>query len=160
MFEGLGGGLEFFLAGEVGAGDLQAVEEDGGSLVVHVSGGDAGEDVVEGDLDGVAVVDGLHFEHAEAAGEGCVGQAGAVVVVAEVVAAEGGRAAAAAVGVDVAAEIAAGWVDGVGGRVGLHACGSVAVWCFVAGLLGPPLPPYFGPKVFRGKGVVSVWSLA
>ena len=119
MFDGSLGELGFVSVGQVGAGDLQAVEENAGSFGVDVSGGDAAEDVVEGDLDGVAVVDGLHFEHAEAAGERGVGQAGAVVVVAEVVAAEGGRAAAVAVGVDVAAEVAAGWV--MGGLVG-HVC--------------------------------------
>ena len=107
LLDGGFGELGFVAVGEVGAGDLKAVEEDAGALVVDVSGGDAAEDVVEGDLDGVAVVDGLHFEDAEAAGEWGVGQAGAVVVVAEVVAAEGGRAAAVAVGVDVAAEVAA-----------------------------------------------------
>ena len=37
VFDGLGGGLEFLLAGEVGAGDLQAVEEDGGAFVVDVA---------------------------------------------------------------------------------------------------------------------------
>jgi len=110
--EGLGS-LGFVAVGEVGAGDLKAVEEDGGSFVVDVAGGDAGEDVVEGDLDGVAVIDGLHFEHAHAAGEWGVGKASAVVVVAEVVAAEGGRAAAVAVGVDVAAEVAAVRVVGL-----------------------------------------------
>jgi len=111
VFEDVGWGLGFFEAGEVGAGDLQAVEEDRGALGVEVSGGDAAEDVVEGDLDGGAVVDGLHAEDADAAGEGGVGQALAVVVVAEVLGAEGGRAAAASVGVDVAAEIAALWVE-------------------------------------------------
>jgi hypothetical protein len=111
VFEDVGGGLEFFQAGEVGAGDLQAVEEDGGALVVDVSGGDAAEDVEQGDLDGGAVVDGLHAEDADAAGEWGVGQAGAVVVVAEVLGAEGGRAAAVSGGVDVAAEVAALWVE-------------------------------------------------
>ncbi|HEX3569922.1 MAG TPA: hypothetical protein VHU44_03785 [Acidobacteriaceae bacterium] len=90
MFDGVGCGLEFVAAGEVGAGDLEAVEEDGGSFGVDVSGGDAAEDVVESDLDGVAVVDGLHFEDADAAGERRVGQPRAVVVVAEVMGAEGG----------------------------------------------------------------------
>ena len=111
FFEGLGGGLEFFLAGEVGAGDLKSVEEDGGSLGVDVSGGDAAEDVVDGDLDGGSVVDGLHAEDAGAAGEAGVREPLAVVVVAEVLGAQGGRAAAAPVGVDVAAEVAAVWVE-------------------------------------------------
>ena len=106
VFDGLGGGL-MAVAAEVGAGDLQAVEEDAGALVVDVAGGEAAEDVVEGDLDGGAVVDGLHFEDAHAAGERGVLEAGAVVVVAEVLGAECGRAAAVSVGVDVAAEVAA-----------------------------------------------------
>jgi hypothetical protein len=131
VFDEGGGWLEFVAAGEVGTGDLQAVEEDAGSLVVDVAGGDAAEDVVEGDLDGVAVVDGLHFEDADAAGERGVGEALAVVVVAEVLGAQGGRAAAVAVGVDVAAEVAALWVE-----FGMH---------------GYPL--YFGRKVFRIKGL-------
>ena len=90
VFDGFGGGLQVFEAGEVGAGDLEAVEEGAGSFGVDVAGGDAGEDVVEGDLDGGAVVDGLHFVHADAAGEWGVGEAGAVVVVAEVLGTECG----------------------------------------------------------------------
>jgi len=90
VFDGLGGGLELVEAGEVGAGDLQSVEEDGGAFVVEVSGGESAEDVVEGDLDGGTVVDGLHAEDAGAAGEWGVLEAGAVVVVAEVLGAQGG----------------------------------------------------------------------
>ena len=90
VFEDLGWWLGFLEAGEVGAGDLQAVEEDGGAFGVEIAGGDAAEDVVEGDLDGGAVVDGLHAEDADAAGEGRVGKARAVVVVAEVLGAQGG----------------------------------------------------------------------
>ena len=119
-FDGLGGGLLLLAEGEVGAGDLEAVEEDGGSLVVEVAGGDAGEDVVQGDLDGGAVVDGLHAEDAGAACERRVGEALAVVVVAEVLGAEGGRAAAVSVGVDVAAEVAAFGVVVVGVGGGVH----------------------------------------
>ena len=131
VFDGGFGELGFVAVREVGAGDLQSVEEDGGSFVVDVSGSYAAEDVVEGDLDGVAIVDGLHFEHADASGEGRVGQAGAVVVVAEVLASERGRAAAIAVGVYVAAEVAAGRVVG-GGGVGLVRLG-------VHGVVGIPL---------------------
>ena len=122
VFDGLGGGLLLFVAGgEVGAGDLESVEEDGGAFGVEVSGGEPGEDVEEGDLDGGAVVDGLHAEDAGAAGERRVGEALAVVVVAEVLGAEGGRAAAVSVGVDVAAEVAAFGVVvvGVGGVHGV-----------------------------------------
>jgi len=115
VFDGVGGGLLFVAGGEVGAGDLKAVQEDGGSFGVEVSGGEAGEDVVEGDLDGGSVVNGLHAEHAEAAGERGAREPGAVVVVAEVLGAEGGRAATATVGVDVAAEVAAFGVEVLGG---------------------------------------------
>ena len=107
VFDEFGGGLKFFLPGEVGAGDLEAVEEDGGPFVIDVAGGDAGEDVVQGDLDTVAVVDGLHFEDADSTSERRVGETGAVMVVAEVLTPESGRSAAASSGVDVAAEIAA-----------------------------------------------------
>jgi len=106
VFDDGGWVREFFLPCEVGACDLESVEGDGGSLAVDVSGGKSAEDVVEGELDGGAVVDGLHFEDAGASGERAVA-AGAVVVVAEVLPAEGGRAAAAAGGVHVAAEVAA-----------------------------------------------------
>ena len=90
---------------EVVGGDAQAVEEEAGAGGVEGIGGDAGEDVGDGELDGVAV-----FEQRE--GEGGVEggdvevfgrAAGGVVVEAEVLAAEGGRAAAVAGGVDVAA---------------------------------------------------------
>jgi hypothetical protein len=124
FFDGLGCGWIFLLAGEVGGGDLEAVEEDAGALVVEVAGGDAAEDVEDGDLDGGAVLDGLHFEDADAAGEGGVA-AGAVVVVAEVLGAEGGRAAAVSVGVDVAAEVAAVRVDG---GVGVHGGYPLVLW--------------------------------
>ena len=90
VFDGLGGGLELVEACEVGAGDLQSVEEDGGAFVVEVSGGESAEDVVEGDRDGGAVVDGLQAEDAGAAGERRVLTAGAVMVVAEVLGAQGG----------------------------------------------------------------------
>jgi hypothetical protein len=90
VFDGFGGGLQVFEAGQVGTGDLEAVEESAGALGVDVAGGDAAEDVVEGDLDRGAVVDGLHFEDADAAGERSVRQPGAVVVVAEVLGAERG----------------------------------------------------------------------
>jgi hypothetical protein len=89
VFYGLGGGL-MSVAAEVGRGDLEAVEQDGGSLVVDVAGGETAEDVVKGDLDGGAVVDGLHFEDAHAAGERGVPEAGAVVVVAKVLGAQSG----------------------------------------------------------------------
>jgi len=142
-FDGLGGGLLLLAEGEVGTGDLEAVEHRAGELAVDVSSGEAAEDVEEGDLDGGAVVDGLHGEDADAAGERGVRQAGAVVVVAEVLRTQGRRAAAAAIGVDVAAEItAAGVVLGGGG---VHGVG---------------YPLYFGPKVLVEQLLVAgCWLL-
>jgi hypothetical protein len=94
---------------EVGGGDLQAVEDDAASLVLDVSTGEAGQDFEEGELDGGAVVDARHGEDVGMAGDagGSSFAAGAAVVVAEALAAEGGRAAAVSFGEDVAAEIAA-----------------------------------------------------
>jgi len=115
FFEGLGGGLEFFLAGEVGAGDLEAVEEEAGTAGVEVVGGDALEDEADGELDGGAVLGDGEVEGGEAglAGGGVGdGMAGGVVVVAEVFEAEGGGAAAASVDEDVAAALAFGLFDG------------------------------------------------
>jgi hypothetical protein len=43
------------LFGEVGAGDLEAVEHEAGALVVDVVGGEAAEDFSDGELDGGAV---------------------------------------------------------------------------------------------------------
>ena len=112
-------------------------------------GADAAEDVEDGDLDGGAVVDGLHAEHAGAAGELGAEEALAVVVVAEVLGAEGGRAAAASVGVDVAAEVAAFGVEVV-----LHVSSPVV-------RIGSYPSPctlvlkYFG---YRGYGVVILRS--
>jgi hypothetical protein len=49
---GFGG---FFGAREVGAGDLEAVEEQSGAFGVEVVGGEATEDFGDGELDGGAV---------------------------------------------------------------------------------------------------------
>jgi hypothetical protein len=84
LFGGLGG-----VAGEVGGGDLKAVEQDAAAFVVDVSAGEAAEDFEEGELDGGAVVDARHGEGAGAAGDGGLA-AGTAVVVAEALAAKGG----------------------------------------------------------------------
>jgi hypothetical protein len=146
-----GGGLGWGVAagaGEVAGGDLEAVEEEGGALVVEGAGGDAGEDVGEGELDGGRVVDG---EHGEDGVEGFLAEvfgraAGGVVVVAEVFAAQAGRAAAAAFEVDVAALVAG---FGLGGwlRVGLLWHGRSPL-----GVLG-------SPKIVQGLGLGSAGSL-
>jgi hypothetical protein len=102
------GGCGARLAWEIGAGDLQAVEKMSGALGVELIAGDEGENLGEGELDAVTVVE---VGHVELVGGGMdttvagAGAAGGVVVVAELFAAQGGRAAAAAGGMDVSAEI-------------------------------------------------------
>jgi hypothetical protein len=97
---------------EVEGGDVEAVEEEAGAFGVEGVGGDAGEDVGDGVLDDVGVLEGREDEDGV---EGVLaevfwGFAGGVVEVAEAFAAEGGGAAAAAGEVDVAAEVARGCV--------------------------------------------------
>jgi len=48
--------------GEVGGGDLEAVEEQAGALGVDVVGGDAAQDFADGELDGGAVFGLGHVE--------------------------------------------------------------------------------------------------
>ena len=116
LFDGLGlrlAGLVFcgaFGFGEDAGGDLEAVEEESGAAGVDLVGGDALENFTEGLLDGGAVFgDGeLEFEGCEWAVFGR-GFAGGVVVVAEVLVAERGRAAAVSGGEDVAALVAFGF---------------------------------------------------
>ena len=78
---------------EVGGRGLEDVGEDGGALEVDAVIGDGASDVVEGDLDGVGVLQGRHVQT-----DG--GAVDLVVVVAEALAAECGRSALAAVGLD------------------------------------------------------------
>ena len=104
---GLAGGGGARLAGEIRATDLQAVEELSGALEVKLIAGDEGENLGEGELYSGAVVDVGHFELVGGGVNSTVARAGptgGVVVVAELLAAQGGRTAAAAGGVDVAAE--------------------------------------------------------
>ena len=112
-------------------GDLQGVEDEAGLLLVERVGGEALENLVEGDLQG-----GLVFDVGQ--GEGFAGAAlfevldrwaVHVVVVAEVFAAERGAAAAVAFGEDVAA-LVAGWVGGG------HGWGSLAKTKAELGFLG------------------------
>jgi hypothetical protein len=90
---------------EVDAGDLEAIEQEAGTLGVDLVAGDPGEDLADGELDG-----GVVFEdgEVEVGGVGLVGGgfAGGVVVVAEGFVAECGTAAAVSVGEDVSALIA------------------------------------------------------
>jgi hypothetical protein len=134
----LGGGGCGGLAGEVEAGDLEAVEEEAGAAGVEVVGGDAAEDLANGGLDGAAVfgqgqVEGGLTGAALAGVER--GAAGGVVVVAElfvmiISVAEAWAAAAVSVGEDVAA------LEAFGG-VGHWQAPSRAFWC----------------KVFKRKGL-------
>jgi hypothetical protein len=110
-------GEVLFLTAEIGRGDLEAVEQDAATFEVDVSASDAAEDVEESELNGGAVVDARHGEGASAGGAGGFA-AGADVVVAEILPAEGGRAAAVAFCEDVAAEVAAFGVEGRVGGVG------------------------------------------
>ncbi|HLI77492.1 MAG TPA: hypothetical protein VKV02_11145 [Acidobacteriaceae bacterium] len=122
LFDGfLGAGrVDGLGAGEVVAGDLEAVEQEAGAAGVDVVGGELVEDLGDGVLDAGAVGElgrggedevglagDLEIELVGVAGVG-FGAAGGVVVVAEVFAFEAGAAAAVAVGEDVAALEAAG----------------------------------------------------
>ncbi len=103
---------------EVGGGDLERIEEEAGAARVNVVGGDAAEDLADGELDGGAVLGQGEIEGGVAGAPAlglCDGLAGGVVEVAEGLATEAGRAAAAAVGVDVAAALALG-LGGDGGH--------------------------------------------
>jgi len=127
--------------GEVERGDLEAVEEEAGAAGVDGVGGDAAEDLADGDLDGSAVLGKGEVEGGLAGAAGArVGDrlAGVVVEVAELFPAEGGAAAAAAFGVDVAALEALGC--GVGG-------------CVLDDVGAPT--PRFWCKIFKRKGLSS-----
>ena len=110
--EGLGGG-GVFLFWEVGAGDLESVEEESGAFWVEDFEGDALEDFSDGDLDGGSVLGHGEVEVGVGVGDGavveCLGAAeaaGGVVVVAELFVAERGASAAVSLGEDVAALVA------------------------------------------------------
>jgi len=103
------GGRTRFVA--VPDGELQGVEDGAGAPSVELPRGEAGQYLGEGELDALAVVDGAQLEDGLLWENATVARgwaAGGVVVVAEVLAEQGGRAAAAARGVDVAAEKALG----------------------------------------------------
>jgi hypothetical protein len=79
-------GWEDGVRGEVGAGDLEAVEEEPSAAGVEVVGGDALQNETDGELDGGAVLGDVEVEGGEAgfAGGGIGdGEACGVVVVAE-----------------------------------------------------------------------------
>jgi hypothetical protein len=121
-------------AGQVDAGDLEAVEEEAGATGVDVVGGDAAEDLADGGLDGGAVLGVGQVEGgAAAAALARVGDraAGGVVVVAELFLTEAWAGAAASVGEDVAALVLLG--------------------CFGCVLHGPSPRGTFLCKVFERK---------
>jgi hypothetical protein len=111
-------------AGQVGTGDLEAVEQEAGAARVDVVGGDAAEDLCDGGLDVGAVV-GVGERELEGVAAGAAGTrvldgaAGGVVVVAEIFVAQAWACTAASVGEDVAALEVLGFG-------GLH---GVAPWC-------------------------------
>ncbi len=117
--------------GEVAGGDLEGVEQEAGAFGVELVGGEAAHDFAEIELDGGAVV-GLEEGEGGVVGLSGLGDrfrdcaAGGVVVVAEVLVAEGGAGAA-----------VAGWVD-----VTAVVARLARTWC------GYPLYPVWG-KVFR-----------
>lgn len=111
-------------SGEIGGGDLEAVEEETGAARVDAVGGDAAEDFADGLLDGGAVVGDGEIEDGAAGAAGFEGGGGdgfavGVVVETKIFVAEGWAAAAESGGVDVAALEA---FDGDGfGCFGWHA---------------------------------------
>ena len=106
--------------------------------MVELVGGDAVENLGEGEVDAGAVVDGGQLEDGvggvDSAVAGC-GAAGGVMVVAEGLAAQGGRAAAAARGEDVTAEKA---LDGGLGGLGGYGCVGHTVPLLRGGGYTPP----------------------
>ncbi len=133
------------LAGQVHAGDLQAVEEQAGAARVDVVGGDALQDLAEGELESGAVVWPGEVEGAEtglASGGVLYRLAVGVVEVAELLVAEARAAAAAACSKDVAALLAV--------VVFLIAVAAAAVFCVRH--LGT-LPRVFGCKILRNIGL-------
>ena len=133
VFHGGGGVGLFFLAAEVAAGYLEAVEEEAGSFGVEVVGGEADQDLGDGGLDGASVF-GVGESEGSSLIQLCMASLGVlfwdwaakiVVVVAEVFTAERGRAAAMAAGQDVAA-LETLWCGAC------HVCGPPrAFWCKV-----------------------------
>ncbi|HYK36360.1 hypothetical protein [Alloacidobacterium sp.] len=88
-------------AGQIGGGDLDAVEVEAGVLAVDGAGGEGGEDAADGHLDGEAVFEWRELERSFFR----QGLALGGVVVAEVLAGQSGGAAAVSAGADVAAEL-------------------------------------------------------
>jgi hypothetical protein len=131
---GPGGGVGL-LAGEVGGGELEGLDEERGSFEVDVVAGEAGGEFGEGVLDAVAVGEGFD-EEGVVLDDG--GDVVAAVVEAHVLVVHGGGSAAAAVGLALvhalvglggfAGEIGVGGWHGrapVPPPVGYHVCGGL-----------------------------------
>ena len=108
---GGGGGFGRSGPGQVAHGDLKAIEEQAGTLVVDVAAGEPLQNLGEGALDGASVFEGrqrkvVGLVAIDAHGLG--GETSGVVVVAELFLAQAGAAATVAVGEDVAAAVAPG----------------------------------------------------
>ena len=124
FFDQRSGGVMGLGFGQIEAGDLQAIEQKTGAAGVDLVCGDALEDLTDGVLDGGAVFRRGDGEAGAAFAAGAAveelrrgdGAARGVVVVAELLAAQGGAEAAAAVGEDVAAVEAKDFRLGLGVR--------------------------------------------
>jgi hypothetical protein len=128
LFDGEGVAVAVGFAGQVDAGDLEAVEEQAGAFGVDLVAGDAEDDLADGALDGSAVFGQGEVELGLAAavlGGVVDGTARGVVVVAELLVAEAGAAAAVAVGEDVAALVAFGFL--LHGGIPLDTCRSQSI---------------------------------
>ena len=126
---------------EVGAGDLQAVEQEAGSFAVDLAGDDEAHDLHEGDLDGVGVLEDGEFDDDAATAGAVLLEAVEVelkalllvafVEVTEFISAQGGRSALGAVDLDVLTSIGKVW------HVVSYPPSSVIYWNHrVGGILG------------------------
>src|ERR1035437_2297071 len=106
--------------GEVGLGHLEGAEEEAGAFGIEGGVGEAADDLRKGDLEGFGIGDGRYVEGCGFGHDAAGRAAGGGGVEAELLAAEGGRAAALAGG----AEVVAGWTGcGHDGLLGTS-CGS------------------------------------
>src|SRR6185312_38785 len=116
LFDGLGIGIGFGFAGfgQMAAGDLQAVEQQSGLFGREVAAGNALQYLCDGGKDGAAVFKWRKLEFHPSPAVSFLGceAAGAVMVVAERLAAQRWAATAAAVDEDVAASVAFGRLFG------------------------------------------------